>query len=399
VRVAKQKSDLVRSPHARVNCPRLSILVFAAGLIALAALVVIAYLAWLALPSASSLSAEHSASLDILIVVPVFDEAPLIIGKLTNLSNLSYPRRRVIIVDGGSTDGTADEVAKWTRLHPGFELLRTSHRNKTAQISAALELHTDAQWILITDADAELQRDALERLIEVVDPHVGVVGARVRPRDAHVLESLHWRFAEWLRERERRRGSASIVTAPCYLSRRELIGDLPADTVADDVHVSCRAMEAGQRIEVAVTSVLELRSPRSLWMLIRHKHRKAGAYLREVFRFLPRVGSMPSPMGAIFLWRAVLMTIVPLASTIGGLLVAVALMTGSFAGAESGALTILALGLATRQGRQLLRFAGLAGILMSVSASALLVCPFSRQSAAFPKVLRGSEYQFSREAE
>jgi hypothetical protein len=104
-------------------------------------------------------------------------------------------------------------------------------------------------------------------------------------------------------------------------------------------------------------------------------------------------------MGAIFLWRAVLMTIVPLASTIGGLLVAVALMTGSFAGAESGALTILALGLATRQGRQLLRFAGLAGILMSVSASALLVCPFSRQSAAFPKVLRASEYQFSREAE
>jgi O-antigen ligase len=134
-------------------------------------------------------------------------------------------------------------------------------------------------------------------------------------------------------------------------------------------------------------------------MLIRHKHRKADAYLREVFRFLPRVGSMPSPMGAIFLWRAVLMTIVPLASSIGALLFAVALITGSFIGAQAGALAVLGLGLITRQGRQFLRFATLAGILMGVSASALLVCPFSRQSAAFPKVLRGSDYQFSREAE
>jgi dolichol-phosphate mannosyltransferase len=377
----------------------LSISVLAAVLIALAALVVMAYLAWLAAPARLGPLARPSTAAHVLVVVPVFDEAPLIIGKLTNLLNLSYPRRRVIIVDGGSTDGTLEIAANWMGLHPGFELLRTSHRNKTAQIRAALKLEIDAQWILITDGDAVLQRDAVERLLQAAGPQVGVVGARVRPRDAHVLESLHWRFAEWLREQERRRGSASIVTGPCYLSRRELIENLPADTVADDVHVSCRAMAAGLRIEVASTTVLELRSPRTLRMLVRHKHRKADAYLREVFRFLPYTGAMPSPMRAIFLWRAALMTIVPLASTVGALLVAVALMTGSFGAAQAGALAVLAMGLATRRGRQLLRFAGLAGILMGVSASALLVCPFSRQTAAFPKVLHASKYQFSRDAE
>ncbi len=397
-------SDLVGRPWARVNCHRLSIPVLAALLAAWATLFVLAYIAWLSLPASPRACAEPGAPLDVLVVVPVFDEAPFIIGKLNNLSGLRYRHRQVVIVDGGSTDGSEEQAASWIASHPGFELLRTSHRNKTAQINSALENYPDATWILVTDADAVLQPDALERLTAVIsaDPQVGVAGASVRPREAHTLESLHWRFAEWLRGRERQRGSASIVTAPCYLVRRELIENLPADTVADDVHVSCRAMAAGQRIEVAATTVVELRSPRSLRMLLRHKHRKADAYLREVFRFLPYVGHMPSPMRGIFLWRAALMTVVPLVAVAG-----VVLLTTSLAGkvfqsvgeVELWALGIGAFGLATRPARQLLRFACLAGILAGVSASALVCYPFSRQTASFPKVLRPSECRFAREPE
>src|SRR5437763_569436 len=137
-----------------------------------------------------------------------------------------------------------------------------------------------AAVVVIAGADAILAPDTIERLMAEAthDTSVGVVGARVRPRGAHVMESLHWRFADWLRERECGRGSAAIVTAPCYLTRRELIAEMPADAVADDVHVACRAMLAGYSVRRSASTVFELRSPRTVGELLRHKYRKADAY-------------------------------------------------------------------------------------------------------------------------
>lgn len=303
-----------------------------------------------------------------MIVLPVFDEAALIERKLENLANLTYPNVQIVIVDGGSTDGTLGRATRWIAGRENIALLETHHRNKTAQLNAALDAYPGAEWILVTDADAVLASDAIERLLEVAhaDPQVGIVGASVRPDAAHALESLHWRATDWLRDHEYDRGTAGIVAGPCYLARREFLAALPADAVADDVHVACRAMAAGRRVGHAATLVLELRSPRTLTALLRHKYRKADAYLREIMRFAGQ------RMPAVFLWRAALLTIVPLLATLGGLALAPI------------AAAILALLYVTA--RPLARGVALAIVLAAVSAAAVIMLPFSRQDASFPKI-------------
>jgi cellulose synthase/poly-beta-1,6-N-acetylglucosamine synthase-like glycosyltransferase len=441
---------------------------------AASAAIVTTYVLWLARARRSPAVRVHPAGHPpVLIVVPVFDEAALIGQKLENLAALTYRNCHVVIVDGGSGDGTLAQVTRWiaaremgtmgpmgqmgpmgpmalqappasrsaalstaqsaelstaqsaelskaqsaelstaqnaelstaqsgllsmaqsaelstaqsshlSHLSYGshlshrspqvFELLSTTHRNKTAQLTAALHAYPEAPWILVTDADALLPADTLERLLDVVaaDPRIGVVGARVRPTSAHALEALHWKATDWLRERESDRGSAAIVAAPCYLARREFLASMPIDTVADDVHVACRAMVAGQRVGHADATVLELRSPRSLGALLRHKYRKADAYLREIVRFLPSAPRIASPMRAVFLWRAALLTVVPLLGTLAG-------VAFILAGALEAAVAI-ALLLALKPMR-------LAAVLAAVSAVALLTYPFSRQAASFPKI-------------
>ncbi|MEA2337271.1 MAG: hypothetical protein QOE82_1278 [Thermoanaerobaculia bacterium] len=316
---------------------------------------------------------------DVLIVVPMFDEAPLIERKLANLAALTIPRR-VVIVDGGSTDGSIDIVRNWIAERANFTLLETMHRNKTAQLNDALRLNP-AEWILVTDADALLDPDTLERMLDVAaaDARIAVVGSHVYPASAHKLESLHWRATGWLRARESDRGSAGIVAAPCYLAHRDFLAHMPDDTLADDVHVTCRAMLAGRRIgHAAHASVVELRSPRTLRALVRHKYRKADAYLREIVRFLPDVRRMPRPMRTIFLWRAALLTLVPLLGMIGGGAVIAAFPISLLA--------MLLLFLPAARG------IALAALLAAVSAAALLTHPFSHQQASFPKILRPSEY-------
>ncbi|HEV7428336.1 MAG TPA: glycosyltransferase [Thermoanaerobaculia bacterium] len=359
----------------------------AAGSLAAALGVVAAYAWWLMRGRPSPGSARLRPE-DVLIVVPVFDEAPLIERKLENLAALTIPRR-VVIVDGGSTDGSIDIVRDWISGRELFTLLETTHRNKTAQLNDALRLNPAEEWILVTDADALLEADTLERMLDVAagDARVAVVGSHVRPAAAHALESLHWSATDWLRARESDRGSAGIVAAPCYLAHRDVLAHMPEDTLADDVHVTCRAMLAGRRIgHAGDAAVVELRSPRTLRALVRHKYRKADAYLREIVRFLPQVKIMPRPMRTIFLWRAALLTLVPLLGVIGGT-AAIALIATSVQSIVVAALTAMLLFVIPPA-----RGFALAALLAAVSAAALLTHPFSRQQASFPKILRASEY-------
>mgnify|MGYP003575167047 CR=1 FL=1 len=151
-------------------------------------------------------------------------------------------------------------------------------------------------------------------------------------------------------------------------------------------------MVAGRRVAQSEAMVLELRSPRSLRALLRHKYRKGDAYLREILRFLPQARRMPAPMRAIFLWRAALLTIVPLLAAIGGGTLAVAvLLTWGAQGLLLLAAPALLLMLPPARG------AALAAILAAVSAAALFAYPFSRQAASFPKILQPADYPLSDE--
>jgi cellulose synthase/poly-beta-1,6-N-acetylglucosamine synthase-like glycosyltransferase len=339
----------------------------AAVLFAAGGMVIVAYIVRLR-PWRESETA-HSPSnhgVPVTIVVPVYNESSLIARKVADIRSLTYTNKRVLFIDGGSTDGTIELVpAEW--------LVQTQLRNKTAQINAAADL-CDSEWILLTDADAALPREAVERLLGFADDSTGVVGARVMPNDAHPIESLHWTLSDRLRELESRRGSAGLVTAPCYLVRRRLIGELPSDTVADDVHIAFRSMAMGLRVVRAPVDVLELRSPCTVRDLLRHKFRKGDAYLREIFRFLPRARRMPTPMRAIFLWRTALLTIVPLLWTAAVLLLALA----APAAALIGVLVMFLLPPA--------RPVALALLLAFISCAAIIAYPFSKQVASFPKI-------------
>jgi cellulose synthase/poly-beta-1,6-N-acetylglucosamine synthase-like glycosyltransferase len=251
--------------------------------------------------------------------------------------------------------------------------------------------------VVVTDADAWLAPETLERLVAAgeADASVAVVGTTVVPERAHALERLHWRLANAIRHRESDRGSASLVAGPCYAFRRTLLERLPDDVVSDDIHVALAAAASGKRVTLADVQVREQRSPVGLVDLFRHKLRKTDGYLREIFRFLPHVGRMPPPARAIFLWRAAHLTLLPVLVALGALGVAVSL---SQTGLPSGLRVLLPAvaavlfaaswwGLGRRSSPVLLLAHGI--LLAAVTLAALVGYPFSRQTASFPKIAGG----------
>ncbi len=338
------------------------------------------------------MASSHDTAPAVLIIVPVLDEAACIQGKVDDLARLHYPaaRRRVVFVDGGSRDGTLEQLDQAVASHARWQLVRTRHHNKTAQLNAALALRRADEWVLVTDADSLLAPDTLGLLVAraSTETTAGVFGVPVHPADAHPLERLHWRTSNLLRRTEARLGSAGIVTASCYLVRPGVLDRFPSDTIADDVHVACRAMVTGAVVAYVPASVTERRAPRSLAALVRHKHRKADAYVREIVRFLPVAGRMPAPARLAFLMRAALIFLAP-PLLLGG--TAGALWLGAVSAVEPRQLAVAAVVLGgtllTRIGRATVLLATLAMLLAFVAAVAVVGQPFSRQTASLTRIL------------
>ena len=124
-------------------------------------------------------------------LVPVYDEAATIEQVLERVLALDLDKQ-VIVVDDGSTDGTAALVEPWRER--GVVLVRQRHRGKGAAVRAAIP-HVDGDVAVIQDADLEYDPAEVPELIEPIRRGVAdvVYGSRLsggRPQRAYLFWHL-----------------------------------------------------------------------------------------------------------------------------------------------------------------------------------------------------------------
>ncbi len=98
------------------------------------------------------------------VIVPVYNEVGTIDELLRRVVAAPY-EKQVIVVDDGSTDGTAEVLERWEG-HAQVELLQHSkNRGKGAAIRTGLE-HAQGRFTIIQDGDLEYDPEDYPRLIE-----------------------------------------------------------------------------------------------------------------------------------------------------------------------------------------------------------------------------------------
>ena len=114
------------------------------------------------------------------IVIPCYNEVDAIADTIDHIiGTVAEEDFELIVVDDGSTDGTAEALLRLSQVHPRLRVLR---HDRNQGYGAALKTgirRSSAPLIVITDADGTYPNERIDELVEEAADADMVVGARI----------------------------------------------------------------------------------------------------------------------------------------------------------------------------------------------------------------------------
>lgn len=200
---------------------------------------------------------SHTASSlfepDITLVIPCFNEADIMEGKIANCRQLDYSLDKLTLVF--ITDGSTDHFAEVLGRHPDIQLLHDDRRaGKTAAENRAM-LFVKTPFVVFSDANTLLNKEAMRNIVKhFADEKVGCVSGekRVMTEEADSAsaagEGIYWKYESLLKKLDSELYSAVGAAGELVAFRSSLYKDLPEDTLLDDFMQSMQMAAAGYKI-------------------------------------------------------------------------------------------------------------------------------------------------------
>ena len=175
------------------------------------------------------------------ILISVHNEADVLPAKLKNTFEIDYPTNllQVIVVSDASTDGTDEIVRRYGDKR--VSLVRIEKRSgKSVSLNEAVRV-ADGEILLLTDANAMLQKNALKELVKhFADPQVGFVTGWTRyggknEQYVHRSAGLYTRFEIALKRMESQISSCVGADGAIFAMRSRLYQPLLDHDINDFV--------------------------------------------------------------------------------------------------------------------------------------------------------------------
>lgn len=258
------------------------------------------------LPALRGAKSEDPAVLEALpavdLVVAARDEEAVIGRLVERLAALSYPadRLKIWIVDDGSEDRTPEVLSEYQARFPQLQVLRRPRDaggGKSGALNAVLP-NLQGRWLLVLDADAQLQPDLLERLVRFAEQ--GGWSA-VQLRKSVVNPDLNWLTRAQAMEmaldafiQQGRLFSGGVVElrGNGQLLQREAVLSCEGfneATVTDDLDLSFRLLVQQQPVALLWDPPVQEEAVTAWSALWRQRQRWAEGGLQRFFDYWPQL--------------------------------------------------------------------------------------------------------------
>ncbi|MBZ6248483.1 glycosyltransferase [Streptomyces olivaceus] len=223
------------------------------------------------------------------VVVPAYNEKECIEATLRSLARSTHPVE-IIVVDDGSTDGTA-EIAESLGL-PGVRVVRQANAGKPAALNNGVR-HARYDIVVMMDGDTVFEPDTVRHLVQpFADPAVGAVAGNAKVGNRRTLIGA-WQHIEYVMGFNLDRRMYDLLrcmpTIPGAIGafRREAVlqaGGMSDDTLAEDTDITIALHRAGWRVVYEEHARAWTEAPGSLGQLWSQRYRWSYGTMQALWK-------------------------------------------------------------------------------------------------------------------
>jgi peptidoglycan/xylan/chitin deacetylase (PgdA/CDA1 family)/GT2 family glycosyltransferase len=223
------------------------------------------------------------------VVVPAFNEKSTIVATVRSLVASDHPVE-VIVVDDGSTDGTAAAVEALGL--PDVRVIRKPNGGKPSALNAGIGA-ARGEIVVMMDGDTIFEPSTVRHLVEpFADPRIGAVAGNARVADRRSLIG-RWQHIEYVIgfniDRRVQDAWGVITTVPGAIGafRRTAlagVGGVSDDTLAEDTDLTIALGRAGWRVVYQPTARAWTDAPASFAQLWRQRYRWSYGIMQSLWK-------------------------------------------------------------------------------------------------------------------
>jgi cellulose synthase/poly-beta-1,6-N-acetylglucosamine synthase-like glycosyltransferase/peptidoglycan/xylan/chitin deacetylase (PgdA/CDA1 family)/spore germination protein YaaH len=229
------------------------------------------------------------------VLIPAYNEETVIVRTIRSVMMSTYKNLRIIVIDDGSTDRTAevaraaypDDIASGRLL-----VLSKPNSGKADSLNYALNYFDDDIYVGI-DADTVIAHDAVANLVpHFANPRIGAVAGNAKVGNRVNLWT-RWQALEYITSQNFERRAldlfdvVTVVPGAIGAWRTSLVkeaGGYAADTVAEDADLTMNLLERGYSVIYEDRSLAFTEAPINADGLKRQRFRWSFGMLQAVFK-------------------------------------------------------------------------------------------------------------------
>ncbi|GGM28665.1 bi-functional transferase/deacetylase [Micromonospora yangpuensis] len=225
------------------------------------------------------------------VIVPAYNEKEGIAAAVRSLAAGDHPGGiEVVVVDDGSTDGTADIVAGLGL--PNVRVVRKPNGGKPSALNTGVALARH-DLIVMVDGDTVFEPDAVRRLVQPFgDPRVGAVAGNVKVGNRRSMIAK-WQHIEYVigfnLDRRLYETLRCMPTIPGAIGafRREALeyaGGMTDETLAEDTDITMALGRAGWKVVYEESARAWTEAPTSLGQLWKQRYRWSYGTMQAMWK-------------------------------------------------------------------------------------------------------------------
>lgn len=263
-------------------------------------------------PTAAS---PHLVPSFVSVLIPAFNEARVIEASVRRVLASTGVRIEVLVIDDGSSDGTAEIVSRAFGIDPRVQLLALENGGKARALNKGLQ-RARGEVVIALDADTQFEPDTIQRLTRwFADERIGAVAGNAKIGNCTNLIT-RWQAIEYVTAQniERRAlaaiGAVTVVPGAIGAWRRralDAVGGYPTDTLAEDQDLTLAIQRVGWRVACDNDAIAWTEAPETVRALYKQRIRWTYGTLQCLWKHRALIGrGRPRGLALVGLPQAVL---------------------------------------------------------------------------------------------